>query len=114
MTFFTHMIRCCGWLFGVPMLLAGVVALVLCLWATWLRTDRTRRAAVIASLTPLVIGCIGVPVGAVFLWLASQRGVDVSSDWLNLGNVVLFGLTVSAVPLLWSALLRYGRTGGVA
>ena len=100
-----HMIRSAGWLFGVPMLLSALAALVLCAWATWVRTDRARRAALIAALTPLVLGCIGVPVATVLLWRASLRGVDISGDWVYLGYFALFALSLSAVPLLWSALL---------
>jgi hypothetical protein len=108
------MVKSSGLLFGVSMLLAGLVALVLCARATWVRTSRTRRAAVIASLAPLVIGIIGAAVQAVLLWLASQRGAVVAGDWPHLGYVVLFGLTISALPLLWSALLRHHRTEVVA
>ena len=100
------MIRSAGWLFGVPMLLSVLVALVLCAWATWVRTDRARRAAMIAALTPLVLGCIGVPVAVVLSWLASRRGVDTTDDWAHVGYFVLFALSLAAAPLLWSVLLR--------
>lgn len=67
-----EMLRSAGWLFGVPMLLSALAALVLCAWATWIRTDRARRAALIAALTPLVLGCIGVPWATVLLWRAPR------------------------------------------
>ena len=106
MEFLRVMIKSSGWLFGGAMLLCGLVALVLCAWASWQRSGRTRRAAMIASLTPLLLGFIAVPVGMVFLWLASRDGKDYTGDWPQLGYVVLFGLTISAVPMMWSALLR--------
>ena len=104
------MLRSAGWLFGVPMLLSALAALVLCAWATWIRTDRARRSALIAALTPLVLGCIGVPVAAVLMWRGSQRGMDISGDWVHLVYFALFALSLSAVPLLWSALLRRQRS----
>ena len=102
-----EMIRSSGWLFGGAMLLSGLVALILCARASWgVRAARARRAAMIASLVPLLLAFIAVPVGAVFMWRASQRGLDVSDDWRYLGYIILYGLAFSAVPMLWSALLR--------
>ena len=103
-----EMIRSSGWMFGGAMLLAGLVALVLCARASWIRTDPARRAALIASITPLVLSFIGVLYGTVLLWHLSQDGLDVADDWPRLGFIVLFGMTISYVPLLWSALLRRG------
>ena len=100
------MLKSTGWLSGGAMLLAGLTALILCVLATWVRTPRARRAAVIASLTPIVLAFLAVPWGAMILWRASQRGEDIAGDWTHLGYIVLFGLTISVVPLLWSALLR--------
>ena len=108
------MIRSAGWLFGVPMLLSALAALVLCAWASWIRTDRARRAALFAALTPPVLGCLGVPVAVALMWRDASRGVDTTGDWAYVGYFALFALSLSAVPLLWSALLRGRSTVFVA
>jgi hypothetical protein len=103
------MLKSSGWVLGIPMLLSALAGLVLCAWATWVRTDRARRAALVAALTPLVLGCIGVPWATALTWRAGQRGWDTTGDWVHIGYFALSALSLSAVPLLWSALLRWRR-----
>jgi hypothetical protein len=102
----------CGWILGPAILLAGVAALGLCLWATCQFTlrRRTQRLAVSVSLLPLVLGICGALVGAV-LWLSLAWPISTADGLQALGKVCLAGLVVSAVPLVWALLLLRLRRG---
>jgi hypothetical protein len=95
----------CGLIFGPAILLAGIVALGLCLWATLRSTPRrTQRLAVAISFLPLAISICGAVVGAI-LWWALAWPESTAAASRNLGQVCLAGLVVSSVPLLWALLL---------
>jgi hypothetical protein len=100
-----------GLIFGSAILLAGVVALGLCLAATLrVSTPRSSRMAVTFSLMPFAIGICATLVG-VGLWLAGvMPEVARMEAAMNLGKASLAGLATTAVPLAWAlALVRLGR-----
>ena len=96
----------CGLIFGPAIMLAGLVALGLCLLASRRASPpRSRRNAFFASLLPLVVAVCGALVGLV-LWLAlGYSSGSPLENGLALGQVCLAGLVVSFLPLLWSVLL---------
>lgn len=90
-----------GWIFGPAILLAGGVALLSCLRASsWARNPPARRTAWVVSLFPAGAGVDAMAFGFAACWRANQ-----SVDWFALGKAGLAGLLVSAVPLVWAALL---------
>jgi hypothetical protein len=92
-----------GLIVGSVMLLALVVALVLCLLATFRPSAlRLRRRAFYGAFAPFAVGIGGFIWGIVLLLPAGGMQQDV---WLNLGKVVLAGAVVSLGPLVWSLLL---------
>jgi len=96
-----------GYIFGPIIVIAGVVALTLCLRAT-LRMDspHARRTALFGSLSPFAAGICGAIFGFIYCLLLGQQAVQ----WLALGKVCLAGLVVSTIPLLWClALFRRPR-----
>jgi hypothetical protein len=102
-----------GLIFGPAILLAGVVALGLCVWATRRSSPRrTQRLAVTVSFLPLAISMCGALVGAI-LWWSLAWPESTAATARNLGKVCLAGLVVSSVPLVWALLLLRLR-GGVA
>lgn len=104
--FFLWLFKTAGWICGPMILLAGIIALVLCVRATR-RSDSpaSRRNALIGSLTPLAFGICGAIVGLVVFLVSGAPGGLQQEHWLNLGRVVLAGLVVSAIPLIWSLML---------
>ncbi len=95
-----------GYIFGPVILLAGLLALFLCLRASaWARNWPARRAAVAASLLPLAAGVCAALVGLAVWGLAGRPGADQAAAWLALGKASLAGLVVTLIPLAWSAWL---------
>jgi hypothetical protein len=101
-----------GWIFGPAILLAGSVALFLCVRASLSpRPHRARRAALV-SLLPLAVSVCGALVGlGLILTLAGGLSAVPRSSWLALGQCCLAGLVVTALPLLWSLVLLCLRGG---
>jgi hypothetical protein len=95
-----------GWIFGPAIMLAGLVALLLCLRASvWARARPASRTAFVASLVPFVAGICAAIFGFVIWQCATQPAANLSGPWLALGKVCLAGLIVTLVPLAWSLLL---------
>jgi len=101
-----------GYIFGPLIVLAGVVALVLCLRASRRTgTPRLRQTALFGSLTPLATGVLGAIVGLILLLGSGQQDGIQSEQLVNLGKVCLAGLVITISPLLWSLMLfRRSRT----
>jgi hypothetical protein len=96
-----------GFIIGPAMMLAGIVALVLCLRASRQPdSPRAKRVALLVSLLPFALGIFAIPFGLA-AWAASGQGG--TPDWLALGKACLAGLVVTAVPLVWSLLLLRPR-----
>jgi hypothetical protein len=114
MELFTAMVQSLGWLFGPLMLLAALVALVMCARAT-VRTDRpVARRALMWALLPPVLGVVGAIVGLV-MWSVSQPGApNQGPNWLALAYTVLFGAFVALVPALWALVLLRQRPPALA
>jgi hypothetical protein len=95
-----------GWFVGPAIMLAGLVALILCLRASsWARSSGARRAAVISSLVPFAVGVCGVLFGLGVWWWSGQVAVNPWDPWLALGKCCLAGLVVTVVPLVWAVVL---------
>jgi hypothetical protein len=91
-----------GLIFGPLIVLAGVVALILCFRASWRTTSpQFRRHALIGSLSPFIVGICGALAGLAFMLGSGQAGGIQTEHWRNLGKVCLSGLVVSSIPLLW-------------
>ena len=99
-----------GGIFGPFVLLAGVVAVVLCVRAGQRAgTPAVRRAAVWASLMPLAGGVAAMLTGLA-LWAGGwYPRMEPQTAWLNLGKAVLAGLVVTAVPFVWATTLNRTR-----
>jgi hypothetical protein len=92
----------CGYIVGPAIMLAGLCAVGLCLWASLpASTRRVRRVALAAAVSPLAVGACGAVFGFIVWWSAHDPG----SPWLGLGKVCLAGLAVAALPLVWALLL---------
>jgi hypothetical protein len=104
--FFLWLFDTAGSIFGPLIVLAGCVALLLCVRATR-RTERpsVRKQALYGALTPLALGLCAALVG---LALFAPGGMK-DEYWGNLGKVILAGLVVTAVPLVWTLCLMSGR-----
>ena len=111
----TDLIRSPGYIFGPGMLLAGLIALIICLRASWSRQSFDPRRSFIWSAAPLMIGIMGAMIGCILAvieiesWPAAEKGPV--PEWalerarMHLGFTILFGLFVSSVPLVWTGLL---------
>lgn len=100
-----------GWIFGPAILLAGVLALAMCLReSVGATTVKRRRAALAWSLLPFVLGIAAALVGAA-LWLAgTMPEVTTSNAARRLGKACLAGLITTTPPLAWAvALVRRRR-----
>jgi hypothetical protein len=95
-----------GWIFGPAILLAGLVALLLSLRASfWARTPPARRAALVASLGPLALGVCAALVGLAVWGYVHQPGANQGVPWWALGKACLAGAVTTVIPLVWSVLL---------
>jgi hypothetical protein len=94
-----------GMIFGPIILALGWIALVLCVWATLMRTWKTCRAALVAALLPFLAGVYCALVGYLGWWRSNEQAANLSEIWLALGKACLAGLVVTVVPLVWSWLL---------
>lgn len=97
----------CGYIIGPAILLAGLAAVLLCVRAS-LRGSPPRApwTALMSSLVPVVIALfVGVPFGLIVVWRAGELAKDPGTLALNLGQMCLAGLVVTALPLAWSLLL---------
>jgi hypothetical protein len=107
---FLSLFNSCGWIFGPAIFLAGLLALGLCLWASF--QTRSRRAGYIAlawSASPVLLGVCGALVGLIVVWYA---GLVMNGDvWMALGKVPVAGLVVAAPALLWALILLRLRRG---
>ncbi|MBN9119004.1 MAG: hypothetical protein J0I06_07560 [Planctomycetes bacterium] len=113
MDFFEMVWRSPGWIFGPLMMLAGVVAVVMCARAT-LRSDRVpARRALAWALVPPVLGALGAVFGAV-VWALSGPAADPARARMALVCTVAFGLFVAAVPFLWALVLLQRRPAALA
>lgn len=102
---FMLLLKAPGFIFGPLMLIAGLVAVVVCVRAS-LRPDRvSHRRAVAWSLAPLALGLVGATYGAVHWAVSGRVAPDRGFVWLLLGYTVLFGVLVTAVPLVWATAL---------
>ena len=95
-------------IFGPLILLAGVLALGMCVWATL----RPSRRAVWWALAPAAIGLMAAALGSV-RWALWHAGAGVL--WYQVGPALaytaLFGLLVSAVPWAWAVALARRAPG---
>src|SRR6516225_3612838 len=101
-----------GYIVGPAIMLAGLLALLLCLRATrQIDSPQARRTALLASFLPLGAGFLGALFGLIwFLCFGPQGGIQMV-QWQALGKVCLAGLVVTTFPLLWSLVLfRIPRT----
>ena len=104
--YFLWLFNTAGLIFGPLIVLAGIVALVLCLRATR-RSDSpvSKRNALVGSLAPLVVGICGAIFGLIYFLISGPAGGLQNEHLLNLGKVIFAGLVVTGVPLIWSLLL---------
>jgi hypothetical protein len=100
-----------GWIFGPAILLAGLVALILCLRASlWARSYGPRRAAMIWSFVPFATAVCGALFGLGLVFVVGAGPTQ--EGWLALGKCCLAGLAVTVVPLAWAVVLvRVQREG---
>ncbi len=92
-----------GPIFALAMLLAVIVALVMCGRAD---SPRTVRRALIASFVPFVLGVLSAPVGiAVLLGDGGNKPIP----WFILGKNCLAGLVITLPPLIWALMLMRSR-----
>jgi hypothetical protein len=109
---FLSLFNSCGYVFGPAIFLAGLVALGLCLWASFKsRSGRAGRIALACSLGPVVLGLCGALFGLILLWYLGQLGGMSGENWLYLGKVPLSGLVVAAPSLVWALVLLRLRRG---
>lgn len=114
MNFFVMVVRSPGYIFGPLMLLAGLVALAMCVRAAR-RPDRAAaRRALRWSAVPPALGVVGVLFGVVVLALNGQIEAAWGSGAPYLGCTVLFGVFVAAVPALWALTLYRRRPTALA
>ena len=101
----------CGYIFGPAIFLAGLVALALCLWASFQPGSlRAGRLAAFTSLGPVVLGICGALFGLVFFWYLGKLSDMKAANWVYLGKVPLAGAVVAAPSLFWAlVLLRVRR-----
>jgi hypothetical protein len=114
MDFLVRVVQSPGYIFGPLMLLAGLVALALCVRAA-LRPGRAAvRQALTWSLVPTALGVLGAIFGAIVRANAGQAALDSAAAWTALGCTVLFGVFTSALPVVWSFALLWRRPPVVA
>ncbi|MCE9532065.1 MAG: hypothetical protein K8T89_13210 [Planctomycetes bacterium] len=104
------LINSCGWIIGPAILLATILACVICFRASRKSgSPWARRHVVSVSLLPLAVGICGA-VYAFAVWQAAgiPRG-DAQTIWWNLGKIILTGLLFTALPLCWSLMIVRGR-----
>ena len=100
----------CGYIFGPAILIAGLCGVGMCLRArSPSSTRRARRAALVAALSPVIVGVCGAASGLVVWWVAAVP----TAPWLPLGKVCLAGLVVAALPLGWALLLLRSRPNSI-
>jgi hypothetical protein len=101
-----------GLIFGPAILVAGVVALALCLRASLRATPaRASWRALAFSLLPFGVGVCAALFG-LGLWLLGVMPEVPSGDAaLALGKACLAGLATTAVPLAWALALVCLRRG---
>jgi len=101
-----------GYIFGPAILVAGLIALMMCLRASSRTSSRTaRKAAVVLSLLPFATSILGAFFGLAVWWWSGLQSEDPWKNWLALGQTCLAGLLVTLAPLLWSLLLFRLRQG---
>jgi|GEM_PF-6656834 len=108
MDFFKLVLQSPGWIFGPLMLIAGLVAIVMCVRA--MSRDRSAaRRALLWSLLPVVFGVVGAITGGI-VWMATgQVAPAPTMVWMALGGTILFGVFVAIIPTLWSIILLQRR-----
>ena len=103
MEIFFSLFNTTGYVFGSAIMVAGLLALGLCLRASLKsRPARAERLALAFSLSPLAIGVCGAVFGLAMLLSAGQLGGAGRETWLALGTVCLAGLVITVPPLTWS------------
>jgi hypothetical protein len=106
MGFLSDLVSAPGWLIGPPTLLAGLVAIGACGWATLRFRRKAARRAVWCSLIPVMIGALGAGFGALrWTLFYGPAVVPLSSVFPDLGYTVLFGALVTVLPLVWAVTL---------
>jgi hypothetical protein len=99
----------CGWIFGPAIMLAGLIALGVCLWASF--KSALARVAVGFALAPAALGICAALFGFGLIWYLGQLGAMKVDNWLYLGKACLAGLVVTMPPLAWSLALLRMRQG---
>ena len=112
---FLAIFRAPGWLFGPPSMLCAVIAVVLCIHATiWWSPTRARRALAFA-LAPMVIVVLGLVAGVVYVAIVGSPAAIVGRESLAIiGNMIAFGLVMSAIPTAWASLLLLRHRRAIA
>jgi hypothetical protein len=104
---FLSLFNTTGWIFGPAILLAGVVALVLCIRASLPGSaPQSRRVALFAALLPFALGICAAIVGFAVWQAAGAPAGDGFGPWPALGKACLAGLVVTVPPLGWAFLLN--------
>jgi hypothetical protein len=107
MNFFVMVIQSPGYIFGPAMLLAGLIAVYMCVRASRAGApDRARWVALAAALSPIAIGLLGAVFGALVLWQVGAAAQDWANAWQYLACTVVFGVFVSLIPLVWAGSMR--------
>lgn len=97
-----------GLIFGPAIILAGIVALAMCVRSTVKPALRGGKTILVA-LMPFGLAIIGALVGLGIVLNEGRPGGVPSDAWLALGKVCVAGLTVTALPLLWAVVLVRGK-----
>jgi hypothetical protein len=112
--FFLMLVKSPGYIFGPLMMLAGLVAVVMCVRAT-LRPERANtRRALRWSAVPPALGVVGAIYGAA----VGIIGGFPANAWVAaapyLAGTILFGVFVAIVPALWALVLLQRRPTALA
>ena len=111
--FFVMVLKSPGYIFGNLILLAGLVAVAMCVRATR-RPDRaSARRALVWSAVPVAFGVLGAIYGAL-VWAFTGPSPDPARARLALFCTVVFGVFCAIVPALWALVLVQRRPPALA
>ncbi|VTU01216.1 unnamed protein product [Gemmataceae bacterium] len=114
LTEFQMMIKAPGFIFMPLILLAGVVALVVCVQASRRADPVTRWRPIWWALAPLALSVLGVIVGLIHTMRLGRPGPIPLTLWRYLAYTIELGALVSSIPLLWAIAIASRRPPATA